>query len=165
MGYVDLSEGTCWECSCLSNSPFCHPCKKLVSKSGLIFSFLDDRSLGEMSSSAPLRAVVENMSCGVSCGWGCQRGAPLWRQKSQNPSFPSAECSDTVWVCCSAGLVNSSSGFRKGKARNSFSLLFVLQDEIQCLSALPDLMGRLFPGCPERDDLEQTEFGFFLLQL
>lgn len=74
-------------------------------------------------------------------------------------------CGMGWWICCPAGLVNSSSGFRKGKARNSFSLLFVLQDGIQCLSALPNFVGRLFAGCPDRDDLEQTELGFFLLQL
>lgn len=130
-----------------------------MSKSALVFSILEDRSLGEMSPFAPQGCGREDE---LWCGWECQRGAPLWRQKSQNPSFPSAESRDAAWdgmgswVCCSTGLVSSSSDFRKGKARNSFSLLFVL---------LPNSMGSLFPGCLETDDLEQTELGFFLLQL
>lgn len=78
---------------------------------------------------------------------------------------PEMLCGMGSWVCCSAGLVNSSSDFRKGKARNFSSLLFVLQDGIQCLSVLPDSMGSLFPERLETDDLEQTELGFFLLQL
>lgn len=69
----------------------------LVSKSALMFSLLEDRSLGETSSFAPRRAVVEEMNRGVSCGWECQKGAPLWRQKSQNPRFPSPESRDALW--------------------------------------------------------------------
>lgn len=140
-----------------------------MSKSGFMFSFLEDRSLGETSSFAPQRAVVENMNCGVACGWECQKGASLWRQESQITGFlllnPEILRVMGSWVCCSTGLVNSSSDFRKGKARSSFSLLFVLQDGIQCLGVLTDFMGSLFPGCLETDDLEQIELGFFLLQL
>lgn len=78
---------------------------------------------------------------------------------------PEMFCGMGSWACCSTGLVNSSSDFRKSKARNSFSSLFVPQDGIQCLSVLPDSMGSLFPGRLETDDLEQAELGFSLLQL
>lgn len=97
---------TYWECSFLSNSPsFCHPWKKLLNKSDLMFSFLEDRRLGETSSFAPKRTVVENMNYGVSCGWrenvrsGHLSGDRIHR-------FPSSFCwGQRYCVWCDCGFV------------------------------------------------------------
>lgn len=98
-----------------------------------------------------------------------RRGHLSGDRNPKTPGFlllnPEMLCGMGSWVCCSTGLVSSSSDFRKGKARNSFSLLFVLQDGIQSLGVLPSSMGSLLPACLETDDLEQAELGFFLLQL
>lgn len=97
---------TYWECSLLSNSPsFCHPWKKLQNKSDLMFSFLEDRILGETSSFAPKRTVVENMNYGVLCGWQENvRSGHL--SGDRNHRFPSSFCwSQRHCVWCDSGFV------------------------------------------------------------
>jgi len=84
---------TYWECSLLSSFPssFCHPWKKLQNKSDLMFSFLEDRSVGETSSFAPERTVVENTNSGVTCGWQENVGSGhLSGDRSHR--FPSSFC-------------------------------------------------------------------------
>lgn len=159
---------TYWECSFLSNSPssFCHPWKKLLNKSDLMFLFLEDTIHGETSSFAPGRTVAVNMNYSVSWGWQENvRSGHL--SGDRNHQFPSSFCwSQRYHMWCDPSFAVQQGLLTviqlSGKVRNSFSLLFIFQDGSECLSVLPSFMGNLFPRNVEMDD---PELGFCLLQL